>query len=214
MLKTILTAVLIGLILLTQSQAAERPNMAFILAADLGFGNARSKNTELVQTLTSTFEAHAQQTDEGVEYWLARDIQHLLGYAKWENFLGCGRSNSERVWKEWKPGHRSMAARGHPGRNGDEPAEPVLKARRFPSQAAAAARIAARREHVPPFHTRSKAERCRENRRSLTQSPQGPQRKRGKGNSNRRLRPSLEEETRGFVRLCVLRVRLLLHGSG
>ena len=44
-------------------------------------------NTELIQTLTSTFEAHAQQTEDGVEYWLARDIQHLLGYAKWENFL-------------------------------------------------------------------------------------------------------------------------------
>ena len=43
--------------------------------------------TELVQTLTTTFEAHAQQTEGGVEYWLARDIQFLLGYAKWDNFL-------------------------------------------------------------------------------------------------------------------------------
>ncbi len=43
--------------------------------------------TELVQTLTTTFEAHAQQTEGGIEYWLARDIQHLLGYAKWDNFL-------------------------------------------------------------------------------------------------------------------------------
>lgn len=42
---------------------------------------------ELVQTLTSSFEAHAQQTDGGVEFWLARDIQHLLGYSKWDNFL-------------------------------------------------------------------------------------------------------------------------------
>ena len=44
-------------------------------------------NTELVQSLTGTFEGHAQQTETGVEYWLARDIQQLLGYAKWENFL-------------------------------------------------------------------------------------------------------------------------------
>ncbi|MEI6341562.1 MAG: DNA damage-inducible protein D [Verrucomicrobiota bacterium] len=44
-------------------------------------------NTEIIQTLTSTFEASAQQTDGGVEYWLARDIQHLLGYTKWDNFL-------------------------------------------------------------------------------------------------------------------------------
>ena len=43
--------------------------------------------TELVQTLTTTFESHAQQTEGGVEYWLARDIQFLLGYSKWDNFL-------------------------------------------------------------------------------------------------------------------------------
>ena len=41
---------------------------------------------ELVQTLTTTFEAHAQQTEGGVEYWLARDLQHLLGYDEWRNF--------------------------------------------------------------------------------------------------------------------------------
>jgi DNA-damage-inducible protein D len=44
-------------------------------------------NTELVQTLTSTFEAQAQQTEDGVEYWLARDLQNLLGYAEWRNFI-------------------------------------------------------------------------------------------------------------------------------
>lgn len=42
--------------------------------------------TEVVQELTLTFEGHAQQTEAGVEYWLARDIQHLLGYAEWRNF--------------------------------------------------------------------------------------------------------------------------------
>ncbi|MCK7460031.1 DNA damage-inducible protein D [Idiomarina aminovorans] len=39
-----------------------------------------------VQTLTTTFEGHAQQTETGVEFWLARDLQHLLGYGKWDNF--------------------------------------------------------------------------------------------------------------------------------
>lgn len=43
--------------------------------------------SELVESLTDNFEAHAHQTDEGVEFWLARDIQHLLGYSKWDNFL-------------------------------------------------------------------------------------------------------------------------------
>jgi len=42
--------------------------------------------TEIVQSLTSTFEAHAQQTEGGVEYWLARDLQQLLGYNEWRNF--------------------------------------------------------------------------------------------------------------------------------
>jgi len=40
-----------------------------------------------IKTLTTTFEGHAQQTENGVEYWLARDLQHLLGYGKWDNFV-------------------------------------------------------------------------------------------------------------------------------
>ena len=42
--------------------------------------------TEVVRSLTETFEAHAQLTESGVEFWLARDLQHLLGYAEWRNF--------------------------------------------------------------------------------------------------------------------------------
>ena len=42
---------------------------------------------EIIYTLTETFEGHAQVTENGVEYWLARDLQHLLGYTKWDNFL-------------------------------------------------------------------------------------------------------------------------------
>jgi len=42
------------------------------------------KNT--IIALTDNFEAHAQQMDSGVEFWLARDLQHLLGYAQWKNF--------------------------------------------------------------------------------------------------------------------------------
>jgi DNA-damage-inducible protein D len=36
--------------------------------------------------LTATFEGYAQQTGDGVEFWLARDLQHLLGYTEWRNF--------------------------------------------------------------------------------------------------------------------------------
>ena len=42
--------------------------------------------SDLIHSLTANFEDHAQQTESGVEYWLARDIQHLLGYAEWRNF--------------------------------------------------------------------------------------------------------------------------------
>ena len=43
--------------------------------------------SELIETLTNTFEGHAQQTEDGIEYWLARDVQQLLGYKEWRNFL-------------------------------------------------------------------------------------------------------------------------------
>jgi len=42
--------------------------------------------SETVQTLTATFEACAQQTENGIEFWLARDLQQLLGYTEWRNF--------------------------------------------------------------------------------------------------------------------------------
>lgn len=42
---------------------------------------------DLIHTLTDNFEAHAQQAENGVEFWLARDLQYLLGYTKWDNFL-------------------------------------------------------------------------------------------------------------------------------
>ena len=42
--------------------------------------------TDVVRALTETFEGHAQHTEAGVEYWLGRDVQHLLGYAEWRNF--------------------------------------------------------------------------------------------------------------------------------
>ena len=43
---------------------------------------------EIIHTLTANFESQSHQTDEGVEFWLARDLQHLLDYTKWDNFLG------------------------------------------------------------------------------------------------------------------------------
>ena len=42
--------------------------------------------SEIIQSLTKNFEEHSFTTEEGVEFWFARDLQQLLGYAKWENF--------------------------------------------------------------------------------------------------------------------------------
>ncbi|RIZ71191.1 MAG: DNA damage-inducible protein D [Methylococcales bacterium] len=44
-------------------------------------------HNELIYAMTESFEDHAQETENGVEYWLARDVQYLLGYSKWDNFL-------------------------------------------------------------------------------------------------------------------------------
>lgn len=42
--------------------------------------------TSIIQSLTDNFESHANKTSDGVEFWMARDLQHLLGYTKWDNF--------------------------------------------------------------------------------------------------------------------------------
>lgn len=58
---------------------------------------------EKVYELTNSFETHARKTEDGIEFWLARDLQKLLGYARWENFqnvlikakIACGVSKHE-----------------------------------------------------------------------------------------------------------------------
>ena len=42
---------------------------------------------EVIQNLTQDFESCANQTRNGIEFWFARDLQHLLEYSKWDNFL-------------------------------------------------------------------------------------------------------------------------------
>ena len=41
---------------------------------------------ETISKLNKTFEEYAYEQD-GVEYWLARDLQKLLDYSQWRNFL-------------------------------------------------------------------------------------------------------------------------------
>ena len=42
---------------------------------------------EIIKSLTDTFQDHSNTTDNGIEFWFARDIQHLLGYTEWRNFF-------------------------------------------------------------------------------------------------------------------------------
>lgn len=42
--------------------------------------------TELIRTLTQDFESASHKADD-VEYWFARELQELLGYTEWRNFV-------------------------------------------------------------------------------------------------------------------------------
>ncbi|MBL7107987.1 MAG: DNA damage-inducible protein D [Candidatus Cloacimonetes bacterium] len=41
---------------------------------------------QIIYRLTANFEDTSHKTVEGIEFWLARELQHLLGYDKWDNF--------------------------------------------------------------------------------------------------------------------------------
>jgi DNA-damage-inducible protein D len=41
---------------------------------------------EVIKSLVGVFEGHSQTTENDIEFWFARDIQHLLGYSEWRNF--------------------------------------------------------------------------------------------------------------------------------
>lgn len=43
--------------------------------------------SEIIKSLADNFENHSQTTENGIEFWFARDLQHLLGYSKWDNFV-------------------------------------------------------------------------------------------------------------------------------
>jgi len=42
---------------------------------------------QVIKALTENFESYANKTENRIEFWFARDLQNLLGYAKWDNFL-------------------------------------------------------------------------------------------------------------------------------
>ncbi len=42
---------------------------------------------QIIKSLTQNFESYANKTENGIEFWFARDLQQLLGYSEWRNFL-------------------------------------------------------------------------------------------------------------------------------
>lgn len=60
---------------------------------------------ELILELKSSFDEIMHITEDGTEYWFARELQKLLGYARWENFekvvekakLSCETSGSIEI---------------------------------------------------------------------------------------------------------------------
>lgn len=44
---------------------------------------------EIIYSLTNNFESFVNCTEGDLDFWFARDLQHLLGYSKWENFLNA-----------------------------------------------------------------------------------------------------------------------------
>ena len=42
--------------------------------------------SDIINILVTSFESASNKTEEGVEFWYARDLQQLLGYTKWDNF--------------------------------------------------------------------------------------------------------------------------------
>ena len=74
-----------------------------ILADNTGIQEVNMKK-EIVAQLHSNFEAMMQtEKSLGTEFWLARDLQLLLGYTKWDNFINviekakisCNNSNQD-----------------------------------------------------------------------------------------------------------------------
>ena len=47
-----------------------------------------SMNKETISKLNKSFEESAYEQD-GVEFWLARELQELLGYSDWRNFVNA-----------------------------------------------------------------------------------------------------------------------------
>ena len=53
---------------------------------EIGGGQSEQPPNAATDTLIDAFETSAQKTDDGTEFWYARDLQKLLEYGEWRNF--------------------------------------------------------------------------------------------------------------------------------
>ena len=79
---------------------------------------------DTIDSLIEAFEEHSNTTEDGSEFWLARDLQGLFEYSKWENFesvmrkamTACSNSQQEtgqEVADHWVPEVRkSISGKG------------------------------------------------------------------------------------------------------
>lgn len=44
---------------------------------------------QMVREMSGSFNDYAHETEDGLEFWFARDLQKILGYTKWENFVNA-----------------------------------------------------------------------------------------------------------------------------
>lgn len=41
---------------------------------------------EVIKSLAENFDSYSNKTENNIEFWFARDLQHLLGCTEWRNF--------------------------------------------------------------------------------------------------------------------------------
>ena len=48
--------------------------------------HTQNRKKVAIVKLFNDFESLVNHTEDGIEFWFARDLQHLLGYMEWRNF--------------------------------------------------------------------------------------------------------------------------------
>lgn len=74
---------------MTDQSDSHSKRLATVAFEDAMTGEVKvsSLDNDSIDSLIAAFEAAGNQDDDGNEYWFARELQGLLGYAKWDNFL-------------------------------------------------------------------------------------------------------------------------------